>query len=250
MSCAEHETTLGDYVDGTLQRSAEPADMAALHAVEAHLAVCRRCQALVDDLRTIRAAAGALEPHTPPPQLWTRIAAATETRQRGGWWRGWTGASRAWPWATVSAALLVAVSALVWTTWRQPAGEPFAGVPTEASPGAGEADVAPADPGMQLAEQQYAEAIAGLEELAAADRDALDGDTADVLQASLTVIDDAIGESRAALETEPESELAQASLFDALRMKVALLQDTVALINEMRKGNQEGAARIVTELNQ
>jgi hypothetical protein len=103
---------------------------------------------------------------------------------------------------------------------------------------------------MQLAEQQYAEAIAGLEELAAADRDALDGDTADVLQASLTVIDDAIGESRAALETEPESELAQASLFDALRMKVALLQDTVALINEMRKGNQEGAARIVTELNQ
>ena len=31
---------------------------------------------------------------------------------------------------------------------------------------------------------------------------------------------------------------------------VRLLQDTVALINEMRKGNQEGAARIMSGMNQ
>ena len=46
------------------------------------------------------------------------------------------------------------------------------------------------------------------------------------------------------------NELAQESLFEALRSKLALLQDMVALINEMRKGNQEGAARIVSELEQ
>ena len=49
---------------------------------------------------------------------------------------------------------------------------------------------------------------------------------------------------------EPENDVAQESLFGALRSKIALLQDTIALINEMRKGNQEGAARIVSGLNQ
>jgi hypothetical protein len=102
---------------------------------------------------------------------------------------------------------------------------------------------------LQLAEEHYVKAIAGLEAIASAEGSALDQDTADVLQASLTVIDEAIGESRAALRTEPGSDIAQQSLFEALRSKVTLLQDTIALINEMRKGNQEGAARIVNGLN-
>ena len=55
-----------------------------------------------------------------------------------------------------------------------------------------------------------------------------------------------IGQSRAALATAPTDNLAQQSLFEALRTKIALLEDMVALINEMRKGNQEGAARIVS----
>ena len=57
-------------------------------------------------------------------------------------------------------------------------------------------------------------------------------------------------ESRDALRIQPQSSLAQESLFEALRHKVALLQDTLALINEMRKGNEEGAARIISGLNQ
>jgi hypothetical protein len=71
-----------------------------------------------------------------------------------------------------------------------------------------------------------------------------------VLQKNLEVIDQAIGESRSALRTQPASEVAQESLFEALRNKVSLLQETVVLINEMRKGNQEGTARIVSGLNQ
>ena len=77
----------------------------------------------------------------------------------------------------------------------------------------------------------------------------LDPATAKVMQANLAVIDEAIGQSREALKTEPASTAAQDSLFDALRSKVQLLQDTVALINEMRKGNQEGAARIMSGMN-
>ena len=66
---------------------------------------------------------------------------------------------------------------------------------------------------------------------------------------NLTIIDQAIRESRTALESQPTSELAQESLFEAFRRKVALLQDTISLINEMRKGNQAGAARIIQNLD-
>jgi hypothetical protein len=64
------------------------------------------------------------------------------------------------------------------------------------------------------------------------------------------VIDQAISESRAALRAQPASTNAQEGLFDALRSKVALLQQTVELINEMRKGNQAEAGRRVQTLSQ
>ena len=92
--------------------------------------------------------------------------------------------------------------------------------------------------------------IAHLEGIVTADEDVLPDETKAVYQVTGGVIDDAIGESRAVLQTQPSNELAQERLFEALRSKLALLQDMVALINEMRKGNQEGAARIVSELEQ
>ena len=65
----------------------------------------------------------------------------------------------------------------------------------------------------------------------------------------MDVIDKAIGESRSALRAEPANRPAQQSLFEALRRKVSLLQDTIVLMNEMRKGNEAGAARIVEGIN-
>jgi hypothetical protein len=103
---------------------------------------------------------------------------------------------------------------------------------------------------LKLAEEHYQKAIAGLELITRKESAALDPQVAAVLQKNLEVIDHAIGESRAALQTQPTSDVAQESLFDALRNKVALLQDTVVLINEMRKGNPEGTARAVSGLNQ
>ena len=82
------------------------------------------------------------------------------------------------------------------------------------------------------AEAQYAQAIAGLQQLADARNAALDPDTRAVLKQNLAVIDRAIDESRAALTDEPASALAQESLLDALDTKVALLQDTVTLAAE------------------
>ena len=64
------------------------------------------------------------------------------------------------------------------------------------------------------------------------------------------MIDQAITESRAALQAQPNSEPAQQSLLESFKTKIALLQDTVALINEMRKGNDAGAAKIVSGLKE
>ncbi len=70
-----------------------------------------------------------------------------------------------------------------------------------------------------------------------------------MLQRNIGVTDQAIAESRAAVRTQPTSEAAQASLFEALQRKVGLLRDTIALINEMRKGDQAGAAKVAGSLS-
>ena len=49
---------------------------------------------------------------------------------------------------------------------------------------------------------------------------------------------------------EPSSEPALASLLDNFKSKIALLQETIALINEMRRGSDTGAAGAVTGLKQ
>ncbi len=245
MSCQEYETQIGEYVDGAM-------DEAQRASFESHLMTCASCRAVVADFTVIRAASLSLEPRVPPPHVWHKLSAAIEAEPKpffgiGGtqWWRAFVPV----------AAMTVLVASLSWTAAQltsaprsTPAaqltsadGQLPAGIPSE--PVSIQAQY-------QLAERDLTTTIEGLERIAADDRTALDMETADVLKANLTVLDGAIGESREALKKEPDNDVAQESLFEALRNKVALLQDTIALINEMRKGNQEGAARIVSGINQ
>jgi hypothetical protein len=99
-----------------------------------------------------------------------------------------------------------------------------------------------------VAEVHYTSAIARLEALTGTERAELDPAMVDVLDTGMTIIDAAIDQSRAALETEPDSEIAQESLLQALRSKVALLQDTLALVNEMRIEGPDGG-RMMSEMN-
>ena len=230
MNCITCEPLLSAYVDEAIS-----ADQRA--AVDEHLRGCAACGVLAQDLSSIRLAAGSLEPLMPSARVWHRIAAAVETPERASRLHtGW------FSWRPVAAVAMTAVLAA--GLWRigsllRPA--------DDVAPAAQFADVIPAaesDP-----EAHYTLAIARLEEVTNADQDVLDQETAGALYAGLTVIDEAITESRAALSTEPQSESAQQSLFAALRRKVALLQEMLALINEMRKGNPEGAARILSEIN-
>jgi len=236
MSCQDYELALGDYVDGTL-------DERSRIEIEAHLVSCERCRAVAVDFGAIRQAALALEPELPPAHVWTKLSAAIEAE------RGSTSQSWGFTWQTLAASLatVALVAGLTWignglTTISRRTGQLASASPTQTEPISVEAQ-------FDFAEMQYTTAIAGLESIAKSEQSALDMDTADVLQANLTLIDGAITESRAALQTEPDNPAAQESLFEALRSKLELLQDVVALINEMRKGNPEGAARIVSGLN-
>ena len=224
------DTWVDEYVDGAMSAD-------AVRLVEAHVATCASCRALVADLQALRTLAGHLDTLVPPAFVWTRISAGLDAPSpRGSFAHRMFGR----PAAALAATLLIA-TALSWVGARLTPPVPVA-TPVMA------ADVGSVP--VQMAEAQFTDAIAGLEQMTAAQQDALDPETMDVVQANLSVIDAAIDQSREVLRTEPDSQVAQASLFQALRSKVAVLQDILALINEMRKGDPDGAARIVSGLNQ
>jgi len=238
MRCDELSTALVDLVDGRL-------DPALQREAERHLEACAGCRALVDDLRTIRAAAFTLDRREPPAEVWASLNRAIATEPGAG---GRPAADRSnWTvWMAAAAVLMLATVVGLW---------PLLGR-TEApggndAPGVAEApSVASVAAEFEAAEQHYQKAIADLETIARQDTGELDPQVAAVLQKNLTVIDQAISESRTALRSQPASSNAQAGLFDALRTKVALLQQTVELINEMRQGNQAEAARKFQTLSQ
>jgi uncharacterized phage infection (PIP) family protein YhgE len=103
---------------------------------------------------------------------------------------------------------------------------------------------------LRMAAQHYENAIPGLQQIAQAGQASLEPAVAASLQKSLDVIDAAINDIKSLLASEPGNLVLLQRLIDAFRSKVALLQDTVALINEMRKGNQAEAARIIQKVNQ
>jgi anti-sigma factor RsiW len=232
---------IDDYVDRTL-------DEPARAALDAHLAACAACRALVTDFQAIRTAAAALEPHVPPPHVWTTLAARVAPAARQSRFHGWVAA-----WQPIAATLVLAscVGSLWWVGDRLSLAAAGGAARVHGGLAAGNGSrAASGGDAFSAAENHFTTAIGDLEQIARAEQAALDPDTAGVLQANLTILDEAIVDSRTALASEPDSEIAQESLFEALRSKVALLQDTLALINEMRKGDEEAAARIVSGLNQ
>jgi len=137
--------------------------------------------------------------------------------------------------------------------WLRPKPAPPAPAPTagtSATTGAAgnaspEALVQGVESELTLAQQHYETALANLEKMAASGDARVDPKVPQTLRQNVALVDKAIADSRAALQTDPQSQPARESLFEALRRKVMLLQDTIALVNEMRKGNQAGAAAIV-----
>jgi anti-sigma factor RsiW len=252
MQCTQYREWIQERADGTLGsiRKAE---------LQRHLDECADCRAFAADVEAIRDAARSLDRLAPPDRVWLQIAgrlrqegrvAPPEVRPR-------TYTRHAARLAIAAALVLAVAGSIVMLMPSRSSNVPqTAAAPQPANAAEAEADaVQSVESEFRLAEQHYQNAITKLEEAARLDRAAtsgqpgeqaeIDPQTAAMLQKNLQVIDQAIAESRTALRTEPQSAAARDSLFDALRRKVALLQDTIALMNEMRKGNAAGAAEIV-----
>jgi anti-sigma factor RsiW len=207
MNCEQYSEWIGDAVDGTLS----PERQAQL---DAHCRQCESCRDLLNDLQEIRAAASRLDRFTPSPDMWNAIAAKVQPRR-----------AFAWSWAPLAAAaaLVMILGTAAW--YGLVSRSPGAGTPSTANLARNAATE------LQLAEQHYQNAITALEQLTVKRDSALDPAVAAEIALSLQSIDRAIDDSRAALKTQPDSFVAQTSLLEALRMKVALLQETVTLMN-------------------
>ena len=243
MSCQQYLNSIHELVDGTIGaiRRAE---------LEQHLDGCEACRALVSDLERIRDAAGALPEIRPPDRVWLQLAG--RLRQEG---RITTAVAPERPnrtyaaWLAIAAALVIAVgSAVLLLVPRNTTPAPSqATAPAATGSGADVKSVETVQNEVDAAQQQFEKAIADLEKVAKANQQALDPGTSATIEKNLGIIDQAIAENRAAVKSEPASVAARETLFDALRQKVSLLQDTIALINEMRKGNNAAAAQLVNK---
>lgn len=250
MTCDDVQQALDAQLTGHLDR-------AGAEALDEHLAGCVECQALVEDVRRLQAELRLIGTEGPGPQAWDRVAtrleadpefqrlaaAAVDAEQRR--------RSVDWRWLALAAMLILLVGGSLMVL-RQSLGS---AAPAVEAPQTAAREEAPEDlvrsieGELGLAARHYENAIAGLERVASESESPIDPAVMATVRENLQIIDGAIDDSRQALRSDPQSQLAQESLFDAFRRKVALLQDTIALMNEMRKGNPDTATAIASGLN-
>jgi anti-sigma factor RsiW len=244
MACTKYLNSIHERVDGTIGaiRRAE---------LEMHLDTCDACRALLEDLQRVHDAAADLPALAPPDRAWLQIAG--RLRQEG---RISDDAAAARPsrrayvaWLAIAAALVIAAgsSVLLVVPRGTPASLPQAAASTSTAGKPSDGAAVEAVNAVEAAQAQFEKAIEDLEKVAKANQQALDPGTAATIEKNLGIIDQAIADNRVAVKSEPASVAARETLFEALRQKVMLLQDTISLINEMRKGNNAAAAQLVNK---
>ena len=225
ITCSELENRLADYLDGTL---ADP----ERKAVEAHLATCESCAAIVRTLDERPAAATSLPPLSPPRDLWSGIAARIQPRVLPLAKRGavWTPQRRRVAGLGLGAIALVAASVIITVIviGKKPGVEAKGSTPAPIV-----TPIAPA-PGTNVAITDkrilaYDATIAVLDSAVNERQSTLDTATIRIIKKNLTIIDAAIAESRAALAKDPKNKYLTQQLTRVLDQKVGLLR-TAALL--------------------
>ena len=240
MACPQYLNSIHEAVDGTIGSIRRA-------ALELHVDSCDECRALLEDLQRIHDAAAALPVLEAPDGAWLQIAGRLHQEGRV------TSAPlpatprrayAAWLAAAAAVILVIASAVLVLPYFRTAPAPQTASTPGNAATAR---SVEAVQNEVDAAQQQFEKAIAELEKVAKGNQDALDPQTSATIDKNLGIIDQAIAENRAAVIEEPASVAARETLFQALRSKVTLLQDTITLINEMRKGNNAAAAQLVNK---
>jgi hypothetical protein len=227
--CVDVARHLSDFVDGAL-----PPDTATM--VVAHLHACPACRSVAADLRAVSLAGRTLDRPDPPERVWAAIADRLGTEPSVS--RRARPPRSKWP-ALAAAALLVAALGILFSRTLRPDAPRLAGN-AETTP-----SVKTIEQELSEAERHYERAIADLETVARIRNGSLDPAIAQTLRDSLATIDAAIEQSRQVLRTEPDNDVARASLFDALHSKVAVLQTAVSLdgrtFSEPAAGTRHGS---------
>ena len=244
MTCERSTADIQALIDGSLNpiRAAE---------LEQHLERCDSCRALADDLKRIRDLADTLGDPEPPDHVWLQIAGRLRQQGRVHDQPATTATGRhQYVWLAIAATLVLAVGAslvLLMPQFSSPSGAPAASTPQgNAGPAA---TVQSGVEDLMKAEQLLQSGVAKLEQGIGSDGQGLPADVAQTLKTNLKILDQAIAESTDAVQKEPGNVAARNSLFDALQRKISLLQDTISLMNEMRKGNAAGVSHVVEGAN-
>ncbi len=208
---------LSDYLDGEELTPSERSD------IEAHLAACSECRAVLDELREVAALAAGLPDRAPDGELWSGIAARLGTTpavvpfvrpaQRR--------FSFTLPQLVAAGLALMVVSGSM--VWVSRLGDPRTSVPVA------QAEPEPALAPIALTDVNYDEAVADLEKVLEAGRSRLDPETVQILEDNLRTIDQAIEQARKALRNDPESVYLNSHFAASRNRKLALLRRASAL---------------------
>ena len=233
---------LSEYVDDELS----PQEKAR---IAAHLSECPSCARLVDDLRAVVSAAQAVENRPPARDLWPAIADRIE--RRSGRPRVVPIDSRREPrrlsfsvpqLAAASIAIALLSAGAVWMAIRDGGSalaptasaprseEPITGAVEEPVSGAA-GETAPAvtvaDRGAPVETAEYEAAVAELERLL--DEANIDPEIRQAIDENLAVIDDAIRQTRRALEEDPDDVYLNTHLASTMQRKIDVLQGAARL---------------------
>lgn len=237
-ACERYLNAIHELVDGTLGpiRRAE---------LELHLEGCEGCRALADDLQEIARSSRSLDVLEPPERVWKSIAGRLRTERGVTEPAGALGRHRSMAMLAIAAALILAVGASLFML-RAPVTPPQTSTTAQAPGEPASGNAASEDP-VQSVVKELAVTEKAFQNLVEASEatNTVDPKTAAALQKNLLVMNEAINETRKALDVDPQSAPARASLYEVLKQKIQFLQDTIALMNEMRQGDAAGAAEIV-----
>jgi len=211
-----HTAQLSSYLDGELGEQER-------RQLDEHLASCPECQAVLEDLKLIVAAAPHYEGRPPGRDLWpgikTHLNAGAKARPPGGWQdvaalvRPSSPRPRfRWPVLLAASLALAAIGGgTVWVV-RHPITP--AAVPSEPS----------AARLTSFADSQYDTAVADLERVLEEGRGRLDTATVRVVDESLRKIDAAIAEARAAIAKDSNNAFLSRQVTANMRRKLTLLR--------------------------
>jgi anti-sigma factor RsiW len=217
---------LSAYLDGEL----EPLYRRRL---EAHLAECAECAAVLADLRAIVATAPNYEGRAPSRDLWQNIEARLEEpevirlrTELPTYPPTHLSTYRRFSWRHLIAAsiLMTAVGGgATWLALRSPTARPP--VRPSALSGGPTSPTSPTSPKtVAYAEAQYDAAVRDLERELAAGRSRLDTATVRAIEQSLAKIDAAIAEARLAIQHDPANAYLNRQIAANMRLKLNLLR--------------------------